>query len=155
MHVVKLEEIAQCRREGLERVGGLSEREFLVLGLALDAGEGSKTESRLCFANSDPRLILIFVVWLRRFFEITSPKFRIKLYLHEGLDLDAAITFWSELTGIPRDQFHKPYRAVADPSIRRTEHVMGCPGVAYHSTLYLRRVMGMIDALTSSAAIPG
>ncbi len=155
MHIAKLAEIERCRREGLERIGLLSEREFLVLGLALYAGEGSKTGSRLCFANSDPRLILLFVMWLRRFFDVDESKFRIKLYLHEGLDVDAAIAFWSELTGIPADQFHKPYRAIADESIRRTKHVMGCPGVAYHSTVYLRRVMGLIEAVTSIAAIPG
>jgi hypothetical protein len=44
----------------------LSGMGFLVLGAALYAGEGSKTNDKLCFANSDPRLIVAFVTWMRR-----------------------------------------------------------------------------------------
>ena len=57
---------------------------------------------------------------------------RLRLYLHEGLDLDAANEFWSDLTGIPIDRFRAPYRAVPDPSIRRSKHPMGCPAVVHH-----------------------
>jgi hypothetical protein len=154
-HVAKLEEIERCRQEGVERIGGLSEREFLVLGAALYAGEGAKTQDQICFANSDPRLIHVFVTWLRHFFDVDESKWRINLYLHEGLDLDAAIEFWSTLTGIPRRQFGKPYRAPADSTIRRTKHVMGCPGVRYYSALMFRRVMGLVEAVSSVDAIPG
>ena len=76
----------------------------------------------------------MFVTWLRRFFEVDEARLRMRLYLHEGLDLEAAIAFWSELTAIPSIQFRKPYRAVADPTIRRTKHVMGCPAVVYGCT---------------------
>ena len=54
-----------------------------------------------------------------------------RLYLHAGLDLNEAVSFWSELTDIPREQFTKPYRAVPDPSIRKTKHPLGCPAVVY------------------------
>ncbi len=64
LHVACLAEIERCRIEGIERIGQLSEREFLVLGLALYAGEGSKTRNDISFANSDPRMILLFVTWL-------------------------------------------------------------------------------------------
>ena len=69
LHLAKLAEVERCHREGAERIGVLSEREFLVLGAALYAGEGAKTRDTLAFANSDPRLIRIFVTWLRRFFD--------------------------------------------------------------------------------------
>lgn len=118
LQVAKEQEIARCHAEGRERIGTLSDREFLVLGLALYAGEGTKKGTTVGFANSDPRLILAFISWLRRFFEIDERKLRLKLYLHEGLDLEAAIEFWSQLTGIPANQFNRPYRAVADQSIR-------------------------------------
>ena len=78
-----------------------------------------------------------------------------KLYLHDGLDLEAAIDFWSMLTAIPLDQFTKPYRALADPTRRRTKHVMGCPSIAYRSASTHRRVMGLIDAVLSPSALPG
>jgi transcriptional regulator with XRE-family HTH domain len=155
LHLAKLDEVERCHREGAERIGVLSEREFLVLGAALYAAEGSKTADRVSFANTDPRLIWIFVTWLRRFFTVDESKWRVKLYLHEGLDLAAAMAFWERLTGIPRTQFTKPYRAVADRSIRRSKHVMGCPGIVYHSSLMFRRVMGLVAAVSSFNAIPG
>jgi hypothetical protein len=155
LHVAKLAEIERCRREGLERIGRLSEREFLVFGLALYAGEGAKRDGGVRFANSDPRLVLAFVTWLRCFFVITESRLRVKLYLHHGLDLDEAIRYWSDLTKIPAEQFTKPYRAVVDPTIRSSKHVYGCPSIVYSCTTTHRRVMAMISAISSPIAFPG
>jgi hypothetical protein len=155
LHLAKLVEIERCRREGAERIGQLSEREFLILGLALYAGEGSKRSGDVVFANSDPRMILAFVAWLRHFFEIDETRMRMRLYLHADLDVAAAISFWSELTAIPAHQFLKPYRAAADATLRRNRHPLGCPAVAYRCTATHRRVMGMIEAVLSNTALPG
>jgi len=133
----------------------MNEREFLVAGAALYAGEGAKTDSCVKFANSDPRMIAFFCAWLRHFFAIEETRLRLNLYLHQGLDIDAARTFWSELTGIPTSQFGKPYRAKPDPSIRRSKHPLGCPAVAYSCSRTHRAVMGLVHALLSSEAIPG
>jgi transcriptional regulator with XRE-family HTH domain len=155
MHVKKLAEIERCRVEGLERIGTMTEREFLMFGLALYAGEGAKRPGGLRFANSDPRMILAYVTWLRRFFEIDERRLRIRLYLHEDLDLGAAVSFWCALTDIPPTQVAKPYRAVADATIRRNRHVYGCPGISYDCTTTHRRVMAMIEAILSTSAFPG
>ena len=40
-------------------------------------------------------MIAFFLAWLRRFFEVDESRLRLRLYLHEGLDLDAANAFWS------------------------------------------------------------
>ncbi len=150
-----LAEIERCRQEGSDRIGKLSDREFLVLGLALYAGEGGKTPGEVRFANSDASMILVFITWLRRFFEVDESRLRMRLYLHEDLDLDAAIEFWSALTAIPPLQFGKPYRAVADRTMRRNRHIYGCPAVSYSCTLTYRRVMAMIEAILCPACLPG
>ena len=146
----RLAEIEGLRRWGAQLIGELSEREFLVAGAALYAGEGSKTDGEVRFANSDPRMIAFFCAWLRRFFVIEEDRLRLRLYLHEGLDLDAARAFWAELTGIPAEQHRKPYRAIADPSIRRSKHPLGCPAVGYSCSRTHRAVMGLVDGLLSS-----
>jgi hypothetical protein len=127
----------------------------MMAGIALYAGEGAKTDGSVGFANSDPRMIALFLVWLRRFFDVDESRLRIRLYLHEGLDLEAANSFWSELTGIPPSQFWVPYRAVPDASIRRSKHPMGCPSVWLGCSRTHRKVMGLVDALLSSGALPG
>lgn len=149
LQVAKQAEIDALLEEGRRRIGRLSEREFLVAGAALYAGEGAKRDGLVCFANSDPRMIDFFCNWLRMFFDIEESRLRVRLYLHQGLDLEAAVAFWSELTQIPTTQFGKPYRAVPDPSIRKTKHVFGCPSVRYSSVRVHRAVMGVVDALLS------
>ena len=118
-------------------------------------GEGSKTDGCVRFANSDPRMIFFYCCWLRRFFAIDESRLRIHLYLHEGLDLPAAIAHWSAVTAIPPSQFGKPYRAVPDPSIRHAKHVHGCATVSYSCSPTHRTIMGLVGALLSGAAIPG
>jgi hypothetical protein len=151
----KQAEIDRLLAEGRDRVGRLSEREFLVAGVALYAGEGSKGDGRLRFANSDPRMVVFFCAWLRRFFEIDESRLRVHLYLHQGLDLAASIAYWSALTSLPPAQFLKPYRAVPDPSIRHAKHVHGCVSIGYSCSATHRSIMGLVVALLDGAAIPG
>jgi len=148
-------EIAELLEEGRRRIGRMSDQELLVAGTALYAGEGAKTDGVIKLANSDPRMISLFCTWLRTFFEIDESRLRVRLYLHQGLNLDEATTFWSQLTTIPESQFQQPYRAVPDASIRRTKHPMGCPSVAYSCARTHRKVMGLVTALLSSEALPG
>jgi hypothetical protein len=147
----KQAEIDRLLAEGRDRVGRLTEREFLVAGVALYAGEGSKGDGEVRFANSDPRMVSFFCTWFRRFFEVDESRLRIRLYLHEGLDLMAATTFWSELTQIPPSQFGKPYRAVPDSSIRHTKHQNGCVSVGYSCSRTHRSIMGLVHALLGAA----
>lgn len=148
-------EIAALLEEGRTRIGRMTDQELLIAGTALYAGEGAKTDGTVHFANSDPRMITLFCTWLRRFFEIDEDRLHVRLYLHQGLDLEGANAFWSALTGIPVSQFHEPYRAEPNPSIRRTKHPLGCPSVSYNCARTHRKVMGLVTALLSSEALPG
>jgi transcriptional regulator with XRE-family HTH domain len=154
-HEAKLAQIAALNVEGIERIGTLDDAAFLAAGAALYAGEGSKRDGAINFANTDPAMVRFFCSWLRRFFEIDETRLRVRVYLHEGLDLDAAELHWSNVTGIPRSQFRRPYRAQADATRRLTKHEFGCVYVCYSCSSTHRRIMGLIRALLSSDAIPG
>ncbi|MSO79587.1 MAG: hypothetical protein EXQ79_08260 [Acidimicrobiia bacterium] len=140
---------------GRARIGRLSDDGFFAAGIALYAGEGSKTDGSIRFANSDPEMMRFFCAWLRRYFDVDESRLRVKVYLHQGLDLDAAERHWSNVTDVPREQFTKPYRAVPDPSIRRNKHEFGCAYLDYSCSRTHRAVMGLVRALLSSDAIPG
>jgi hypothetical protein len=127
----------------------MSDRDLFIAGVALYAGDGSKTRGSVTLPNSDPRMLVLFLAFLRRFFVIDESRLRVRLYLHQGLDLEAAVSYWATLTGIPPAQFNKPYRAVADASIRVAKHPMGCPAIRYHCTSTHRAIMGLVDALLS------
>lgn len=154
-HVAKLRQIEELDAAGRERIGTLTEEAFLVAGVALYAGEGSKNPGAVRFANTDPAMVRFFCDWFRHFFGPDERRMRGRVYLHEGLDIDRAEQFWSDVTGIPRAQFGKPYRAKADPSIRRNKHEHGCAYVDYSCTRTHRQVMGLMRALLSSDARSG
>jgi hypothetical protein len=92
-------------------------------------------------------MVPLFCAWLRRFFDVDESHLRVHLYLHHGRDLDGACSFWSALIGIPVTQFGRPYRAVPDPSIRRSKHPLGCPAVSCASFVTHREIMGLGHAL--------
>jgi len=155
LHEAELAQIAALNVEGIERIGTLTDAAFLAAGTALYAGEGTKRDGAVGFANNDPAMVRFFCAWLRRFLEIDEARLRARVDLHQGLDLRAATVHWSELTGIPLDQFRKPYRAVPDPTIRKNKHEFGCAYVDYSCSRTHRQVMGLVRALLSSGAIPG
>jgi hypothetical protein len=154
-HERKLAEIEAANAEGRERLGVLGEDAFLAAGIALYAGEGSKTEGSVRFANTDPAMMRFFCAWLRHFFEIDETRMRARVYLHEGLDIDAAHRYWSDVLGVPVEHFSAPYRAAADPTIRRNKHEHGCAYLNYSCTRTHRRIMGLVRALLSSSARSG
>ena len=154
----KAAEIERLRLEGIERVGQLSEREFLMAGLGLYAGDGAKSGGCVKFANSNPDIIRFFCAWLRTFLEVEEGRLRVRLYLHDDLSLDTAEAFWSEVTGVPIGQFTRAHRPPAQPTRRTNRHVNGCCHVIYSSTPMLRQIIGMMRALMlvpSRSDIPG
>jgi hypothetical protein len=154
-HEAKLRQIEELNREGRERIGALSETEFLAAGVALYAGEGAKGDGTVQFANTDPSMIRFFCAWLRRFFDVDPSRLRVRVYLHRGLDLEGAEAFWSKLTDVPREQFRQAHRAVPDATIRHNKHEHGCAYVYYCSSTTHRQIMGLVRALLSTDAIPG
>lgn len=154
-HVRKLEEIERCRAEAESLVGEFTERDLRMFALGLYAGEGSKTQGSVSMANTHPMLLRLFVTWLRHEFDVDESRLRVKLYLHEGLDLEMATMHWSRVLDIPQDQFRLPYRAASDPSRRRAKHVHGCATALYSCTITHRRVMAMIQTVTSPFDLPG
>jgi hypothetical protein len=148
----KQAEIDSLIAEGRERIGVMSDRDLLVAGAALYAGEGSKADGPVVFANSDPRMMAFFCAWLRRFFDVDESRLRVTVYLHQGLDIDAAVAHWTTVTGIAPSQFNKPYRAIPDPAIRRNKHEFGCAYVRYSCSRTHRAVMGLVQALLASGA---
>jgi transcriptional regulator with XRE-family HTH domain len=140
-------EIERLLDEGRSRIGELNDRELLIAGTALYAGEGFKRDGAVGMANTDPRILRLFCAWLRTFFTIDETRLRVRIYLHEGLGLHEAMAFWSQITGIPPEQFRKPYRARADASRRHTKHPMGCPAITYSCSATHRAIMGLVATL--------
>lgn len=154
LHVARLADIAAARDEAEDRIGALSDRELLLAGLTLYAGEGFKTRM-VGMANSDPRIMSFFCAWLRRHWPIEEQRVMARLYLHEGLDLRPAVSFWSTVTEIPVERFTAPHRPVDRAGRRSAKHAHGILTVRYCDVRLLRRMLAMVDALLGCSGLPG
>ena len=79
----KQAEIEELSVEAATQIGRLSDREFLVAGAALYAGEGAKGDGVVLMANTNPHIIAFFCAWLRRFYDLDETRLRVQLYLHQ------------------------------------------------------------------------
>ncbi len=81
----------------------LSEREKLLFISALYWAEGSKGDFGL--SNTDENLIKVFVNGLRQLLKITDDRLAVSVRIYEDLDREKCLTFWSEIVGIPKENF--------------------------------------------------
>jgi hypothetical protein len=96
-----------------------------------------------------------FCTWLRWHWAIDEHRLMARLYLHEGLDLQGAVSFWSRTTGIPVERFTAPHRPAAKIGRRSTKHPQGILTVRYCDARMLRRMLAMVDALLGCSGLPG
>jgi len=78
-------------------------------GLMLYWAEGNKSTRTVDLANSDPKIIKIFLSMLRNIYRVDEKKIRVLLYCHSNQNPKRLINYWSKLTNIPINHFTKPY----------------------------------------------
>jgi hypothetical protein len=130
-------------------VGELSKRDRFIAGISLYFGEGDKGDARGGLANSDPRIIQFMMSWFREFALVPEDRFRGALWIHEGSDETSAQMFWSALTKIPVNKFHKTYIAknkVESNKIRKQIHPYGIFSIRFSCSNIHRQIMGWISA---------
>jgi len=107
----RIEEIAKLRKEGLKEIGNLNRRDIFIAGVAMYWSEGYTYSGgdQVGFTNSDPKMILFMLKWLREICKISVEKlsFQIKINkLHKNRIRDVE-NYWSTLTEVPLSQFNK------------------------------------------------
>ncbi len=92
----------------LNEIKTISNRELWLIGIALYWAEGSKekeyrTSSRVAFSNSDPKMIMIFIKWVRQYLDISMEDIYADLYIHEShrYNINNVVSKWSEILGLP------------------------------------------------------
>ncbi len=87
----------------------LSFETLKMMGAMLYWAEGRKMKGGMELTNSDPLLILFFVNWLDKVFKISAKDLRMRLNIYSQQEEVKVKKFWSELTGIPLDNFRKSF----------------------------------------------
>lgn len=123
------------------------DRELKTAGVMLYWAEGfkSKNAHHIDFANSDPNMIMYFLIFLRRICGVDESRLRVYLYCYSNQDAEELIKFWSRLTSIPKKQFTKPY-VREDFDIRKIDKMKhGLIHIRYHDKKLLELIRNWIN----------
>ena len=77
----------------------LARQPLFVAGVVAYWSEGAKTQD-VCFSNSDPSLIRLFLIWAQRYLEADASRFTVRMHLHSGQDEAERMRYWSTVTSI-------------------------------------------------------
>lgn len=99
----------EYRDLGEKDFNNLKSDPLFLAGVMLYWGEGDKSSkySRLKLSNTDPNMIRIFYLFLKKTIKISPERIFIWLLLYPDLNDDMQKIFWSRATGIPLLQFKK------------------------------------------------
>ena len=91
------------------------EKELKMAGVLIYWAEGAKfkgMDGKPCtvdLANSDPRMVSLFLRFLREICGINEDKLGVQLYCYANQDVDFLKNYWYKVTKIPLKKFIKPY----------------------------------------------
>lgn len=102
----KLASIELARHEAEQEIGLISERDVFMLGIGIYAGEGSKTHDLVRLVNSDPRILRLFIRWLRKL-GASETNFALRIHAYPETDSKAAERYWLKELELPLSSLQK------------------------------------------------
>ena len=153
----KEKEIRAERLNGIKDIGTLTKRELFLIGVGLYWAEGFKKDRRLGFANSDPKMIKLFLKWLIQCCNVSidSIRLRVGLNMSHKNRINIVEMYWSEITHIPLTQFQKPFfqKFVWKKKFSNSENYYGVLRIRVNKQLkLLRRIAGSIEGIKLTAS---
>lgn len=143
-------------------IGSISCRELFLIGIALYWAEGSKQREnnvshKLCFGNSDPRMIECFLRWLE-VIKVPREDIDFELYIHKSGNIPHALAFWSKIVGISPDTLaRKVYFKKGNPKTKRKnvgDRYVGLLRFSVKGSTDLnRQVAGWIQGIIKSSSM--
>ena len=128
----KLKNIKEMRALAIKELGKLSKRDLWLLGLGLYWGEGEKSNESVGLMNSNSEIIKTMIEWFKMVCGANTENFTGTIHGYPDTDIKKETSYWSKVTGIPKNQFKKPQID------KRTNKLKIKKGKLPHGTLKLR-----------------
>mgnify|MGYP001573687061 CR=1 FL=1 len=89
----------------------LSEQEekLRIAGVMLYWGEGTKSGNCVTLSNSNPKMVTLFLKFLRCVCNVSENRLRALLHIYSDHNEEEVKIFWSHITKIPTSQFSKTF----------------------------------------------
>jgi len=125
------------------------EYKLLVAAAMLYYGEGAKTGVTVDLANSDEKVIKLFLKFLRKICRVEENRMRFYLYCFSDQDRNYLMNYWSLKLKVKKTQFTKPYvRASVNKGKRSMSH--GVMHIRYSDKKLLIKILSLCANLISS-----
>ena len=122
------------------------EKELLIAAIMLYWGEGSKRNSQcVAFSNNDPKMIQLFLKFLREICGIHENRFRVFLHLYPDQNEKELKKWWSEITKIPLIQFRKSHIHKGKQGTYKKKSKCGTISLRYCDKKLLNQILQWID----------
>ncbi|HCM45649.1 MAG: hypothetical protein A3I32_02135 [Candidatus Yanofskybacteria bacterium RIFCSPLOWO2_02_FULL_45_10] len=150
------EENESIRSDYKSRIGKLNNRELSILGAALYWGEGYKNFTLrrgnypyICFGNSDPEMIVIFISFLEKIIGVPRDRMRGQVMIYPNLNPEKSVSYWQKVTKIPKKFFRYQVALSRASQGKRPKHLLP------YGTLQVRvsrrqdffKVRGLMDGI--------
>ncbi|MDP3800457.1 MAG: hypothetical protein Q8Q90_03490 [bacterium] len=168
---LKLVEFNKIRTENIKKenekirlvheshVSKLSDRELMLIGAALYWGEGYKNFNQkkhvypyVCFGNSDPEMVVVFISFMERILGITKSRMRAQAGIYPNINPQAAIGYWQSITKIPKEHFRYQVALSRASQGKRPKHLLpyGTLQIRVVSRQEFFKIRGLIDGIIKS-----
>ena len=107
VHNRKVANIVRTKRLAKKELDKLTKRDLWMLGIGLYLGEGTKMQESTRIINSDPEIIKTAIAWFKKICGLSVKNFTIAIHTYPDNDIKKTISYWSKVTGIPKNQFGK------------------------------------------------
>lgn len=149
------------RDQSLADVKALSDSEKWLIGVMLYWAEGSKERagrwgSQIQFANSDPRMALLFKRWLTDVIKIDPSRLKYEIYIHRNHKhrLDVVRSYWADMLQTTTDHFESVYFKRHNPKTNRKNQgneYYGLVRIRVRSSSTLnRKISGWIEGVVKN-----
>jgi len=117
---------AQLVEEARAQITSMTKQELLLIGTALYWAEGAKAKphnvsQRLDFSNTDVRMLLVYLIWLRTILHVTDDRLRFSLYIHENARtrISEVKQYWATALNFKPSQIEYIYFKKHNPRTKR------------------------------------
>jgi transposase-like protein len=129
-------------------------KDFAV-GCAIYWAEGSKRRNALSFCNTDANMMVFFVSFVRKFFEVSDDEISIAItcYLNNGLTIGQIQNYWLDMLGLPEACLRKAtMKSKYYDGIESGKHPYGVCRIDIGRTDVAQKIFG---AISKAAGIDG
>jgi len=133
---------------------GKSQSKFLAAILYGCEGAKYPSSSNVGFVNSDPDLVLSFLILLKKSFDLDEKKFSVHLQIHTTHDYKKVKEFWANFLDLPENCFIKP--TVREPKGKKhRNNYMGTCTIRYRDYRIQLKLLGIFEKFIKEMAKNG